>query len=641
MVGEYKIIGVCLSKIQEEDRFHCIKALNKYACQQGYRMVIFNSCSDLYVWDNITKIGESAIFQLINYSILDAMVIFGETLKDHALIQEIVSNCQSFQIPVLSIDLQLENCINFSFDYSNTFEKLCRHVIEEHHVKKVYMMAGPRDNRFSEERIAAFRTVLEENEIPFCDDYIGYGNFWDGPTRDTLIEWFDMRQFEVPEAIICANDSMAIVVSTFLQDRGYRVPEDCIVTGFDGIMQAEYHIPHLTTCTQNYDEMGRKLVETIENFRNGRPYENNYVVDFHLIKSQSCGCEKAESTNANEAMQEVLERLRLSKERQNFMFEVQSAVTSMSSLSELPSIIIDKFVFHTIVFAVNDDIFRAPEFGENHRGKSAFGENVNVLYQRNFWVPGEPCIIHHKLLAPKLDELLRRKDPIVCCSVHFMDLILGYCLFQPEIDYDEYEKMHSFMSAIDSSLGIFHGQMHIKSINMQLKSANSELEKLYVHDHMTGLYNRRGFYRQIRQQLDDSKGRDLSVVLISADLDGLKHINDTFGHTEGDNAITTVGHALITSAIQGEVCSRFGGDEFTVAGIISDIDDSYYDSFKQRFRSYLQRYNAISKKPYQVESSIGFCSEPLSDSIDLDQMIRIADDRMYQDKVARKKKREA
>ena len=72
------------------------------------------------------------------------------------------------------------------------------------------------------------------------------------------------------------------------------------------------------------------------------------------------------------------------------------------------------------------------------------------------------------------------------------------------------------MNAMGSALGIFHSQMHTKSINMQLKSVNSELEKLYVHDHMTGLLNRRGFYRQFRQQLTESKGKDMSVIIISA-----------------------------------------------------------------------------------------------------------------------------
>ncbi|MGN1404127.1 MAG: diguanylate cyclase domain-containing protein [Ruminococcus sp.] len=639
MIGEYKLIGVCISKIQEEYRINCIRALNHFACEHGYRILVFNTSTDLYFSENTNEIGEASIFQLIQYDKLDAMVYFAETLKNESVTKMVLSKCREHNIPVLTVDLPLEGCVNFSFDYSNTFEKLCRHVIEDHHVKRVFMMAGVQNNRFSEERVDAFRMVLKENGLSIEDNLVGYGDFWETPTRKTMENWFDVQKLKVPEAIICANDSMAIVVSKFLQDRGYNIPEDCIVTGFDGIMQASYHIPHLTTCTQDYEEMGRLLVQTIEDIWNGRPHKDSYVVDFHIIHSQSCGCEKTDARNVNDAMQDILDRLRLSMERQEKTCQLQSNVTSMSSLSELPAILLNIFIFHTLVFAINDDIFRAPDFGQNHRGENAFGENVNILYHRNYWNPGDPCIIRCTDLAPQLSEMLKREAPILFCPIHFMDLILGYCAFQPEINSDEYEEMTSFMNAINSSLGIFHMQMHTKSINMQLKSANNELERLYVHDHMTGLLNRRGFYRQIRQQMDDSTGKNLSIVLISADLDGLKYINDTFGHTEGDNAITTVGHALLTSAIQGEVCSRFGGDEFTVAGIIPDADQTYFDNFRNRFRTYLEQYNASSQKPYQVESSIGFCIQPLSKDIDLDQMIKIADDRMYEDKVRRKKTR--
>ncbi len=639
MIEDYKLIGVCISRIQEEYRINCIRALNHYARKSGYRLLVFNTSTDLYYKDNANDIGEASVFQLIPYDKLDAMVFFAETLKNEFVTDAILRRCKEHGIPVMSIDSHLEGCINFSFDYSNTFELLCRHVINDHHVKRVFMVAGLKDNRFSEERVEAFRQVLKENNLSLEENQVGYGDFWEKPTRETMENWFDLQKLKVPDAIICANDSMAIVVSNFLQKRGFRIPEDCIVTGFDGIMQAGYHIPHLTTCTQDYDEMGRVLVQTIEDIRNGCSPKGNHVVDFHIIHSQSCGCEETDARNVNDAMQDILDRLRLSQERQEQTCQLQSSVTSMSSLSELPSILTNIFIFHTIVFAINDDIFRAPDFGQNHRGDNAFGESVNILYHRNFWNPGEPCIIRCTELAPRLLEMLKRENPIVFCPIHFMDLILGYCAFQPDIDSDEYEKINSFMNAINSSLGIYHSQMHTKSINLQLKSANNELERLYVHDHMTGLLNRRGFYRQIRQQMDDSTGKDLSIILISADLDGLKYINDTFGHIEGDNAITTVGHALMTSAIQGEVCSRFGGDEFTVAGIISDADQTYFDGFLKRFYTYLEQYNSVSRKPYQVESSIGFCIMPLSKEIDLDQMIKIADDRMYENKVQRKKAR--
>ena len=639
MTNTPRIIGVCLSMLPEEYRLQCVRALNKYAVQQGYRLFIFHSKTDFYLPLTPTDDGEMSIFQLIQYHMLDAMIVLPDTIKLDSVLQSIIDSFRSHNVPVISIDKFLEGCVNFRFDYSNSFETLCQHVVQKHHAKRLFMMAGVRDNTFSDERIHAFEKVMAENNITPDNYRIGYGDFWEKPTRETLEQWFIEEQCAIPDAIICANDTMAIVCSQFLQNHGYRIPEDCIVTGFDGISEANYHVPHITTCTQDYDTMGKEVIAAAIRLHQGLPVEPTRIIDFHILYSQSCGCEKPAPLNINNAMQDIADQLKRANERQELTCQVQSAVTSMTSLAELPEIIQDKFIFESMVFALNDDIFRAPDFGERHRNGEPFSEQVNVMYQRYFWAPQDACVISLEQLIPDLSTMLRREDPVIFCPLHFLDLVMGYCAFQTDISHDSYEKINSFMNAMNSSLGIFHSQVHTKSINMQLKSANSELEKLYVHDHMTGLLNRRGFYRQFHQQLKESSGKNMSIVIISADLDGLKHINDTFGHTEGDNAITTVGKALVSSAIQGEVCSRFGGDEFTVAGVIADSDSCYFDSFRFRFREYLHRYNSISHKPYQVESSIGFCIQPMDKNVDLDQMIKVADDRMYEDKIQRRKAR--
>ena len=639
MTNTPRIIGVCLSMLPEEYRLQCVRALNKYAVQQGYRLFIFHSKTDFYLPLTPTDDGEMSIFQLIQYHMLDAMIVLPDTIKRDSVLQSIIDSCRSHNVPVISIDKFLEGCVNFRFDYSNSFETLCQHVVQKHHAKRLFMMAGVRDNTFSDERIHAFEKVMAENNITPDNYRIGYGDFWEKPTRETLEQWFIEEQCAIPDAIICANDTMAIVCSQFLQNHGYRIPEDCIVTGFDSISEANYHVPHITTCTQDYDTMGKEVIAAAIRLHQGLPVEPTRIIDFHILYSQSCGCEKPAPLNINNAMQDIADQLKRANERQELTCQVQSAVTSMTSLAELPEIIQDKFIFESMVFALNDDIFRAPDFGERHRNGEPFSEQVNVMYHRYFWAPQDACITPLEQLIPDLSTMLRREDPVIFCPLHFLDLVMGYCAFQTDISHDSYEKINSFMNAMNSSLGIFHSQVHTKSINMQLKSANSELEKLYVHDHMTGLLNRRGFYRQFHQQLKESSGKNMSIVIISADLDGLKHINDTFGHTEGDNAITTVGKALVSSAIQGEVCSRFGGDEFTVAGVIADSDSCYFDSFRFRFREYLHRYNSISHKPYQVESSIGFCIQPMDKNVDLDQMIKVADDRMYEDKIQRRKAR--
>ncbi len=640
VTGQVKIIGVCLSTIHEEDRFYFIRSLNRHAAAAGFRLMIFNACSDLYEADNPNTDGERNVFRLIPYDRLSAMIVFPQFLYNDPIIDEVVKNCLDKKIPVVSIDREIEGCICFSFSYADVFEQLCAHVIDDHGAKSLMMVAGVKGNSFSDERIAAFRKALTERGLYYDDSLVGYGNFWDAPTHDLMAEWFEEERRPYPDAIVCANDSMAIAVSSYLQKHHIRVPEDCIVTGFDGIMQAQYHIPHLTTCRQDYDKMGQLITESIEALIAGKPCPKKQVIGFRVICSQSCGCQPISFYNVNDAAQEMYDRVRLASQRQEMMCTVQGDIPRMQSIEELPTIFVNKFILPTTVFAVNGDMFDPPEFGLGHRREQAFSDKIRIVLQRYFWYETEPCTISRSELLPAPDLMLNHEEPILVCALHFLDLSLGYCLFQPEITIDEYQKMHTFMSAVNAAFGSFHAQMQIRSINSQLKAVNAELEKLYVHDYLTGLLNRRGFYKEFRSQMKNCTQEKHCAFLISADLDRLKYINDTYGHLEGDNAIIAVAQALLHACGPHDICARFGGDEFAVGGFLPEsLAEICFERFRRQFEEYLKKYNDSAGNPYPVEASIGCYAEPLDETFDLDHMIRTADDRMYAQKQKRRRER--
>lgn len=115
-------------------------------------------------------------------------------------------------------------------------------------------------------------------------------------------------------------------------------------------------------------------------------------------------------------------------------------------------------------------------------------------------------------------------------------------------------------------------------------------------------------------------------------MDRLKYVNDNFGHTEGDCAIKTVAASLLYNG--GDIaCSRFGGDEFAVIAAGSNFEPEEYIA---RVRGYLDEYNRKSGKPYPVGISVGWESSLTGTPADIDEMIRTADSRMYEDKRKRK-----
>ncbi len=104
-------------------------------------------------------------------------------------------------------------------------------------------------------------------------------------------------------------------------------------------------------------------------------------------------------------------------------------------------------------------------------------------------------------------------------------------------------------------------------------SDQQRLATLAMHDPLTGLYNRRGFYGYVRQWASWSTryGRPLGVLLV--DIDRFKSINDTFGHPRGDDALRAVSAALCQAVRTSDVVGRYGGDEFAILAPETDAEE--------------------------------------------------------------------
>lgn len=161
-----------------------------------------------------------------------------------------------------------------------------------------------------------------------------------------------------------------------------------------------------------------------------------------------------------------------------------------------------------------------------------------------------------------------------------------------------------------------------------------KLDSMYVRDELTKLYNRFGMRRFVEKIMKVAKRDNKFIMCIELDLDGLKKINDTYGHDAGDNAIVQVANAMRQASERREVCIRSGGDEYLVFGIAEREGDA--GDFIQRVEEYLEEYNERNSWPYEVLCSCGYCVHPAAEVQSLEEMVTEADKLLYQVK-ARKK----
>src|SRR5829696_176883 len=135
------------------------------------------------------------------------------------------------------------------------------------------------------------------------------------------------------------------------------------------------------------------------------------------------------------------------------------------------------------------------------------------------------------------------------------------------------------------------------------KQLEETLQALALVDELTGMYNRRGFMTLAERQLKIARRRKHPVILLAADVDNLKAINDTHGHAAGDEALVAAAGVLRHTYREADIIARLGGDEFTVFPL--DAVASSGPLLLERLRSNLAEWNERNRPPFELSMSTG------------------------------------
>jgi diguanylate cyclase (GGDEF)-like protein/PAS domain S-box-containing protein len=162
------------------------------------------------------------------------------------------------------------------------------------------------------------------------------------------------------------------------------------------------------------------------------------------------------------------------------------------------------------------------------------------------------------------------------------------------------------------------------------KQFQDRLQTMAITDQLTGLFNRRGFITLTEQQLKAADRTRKKVLLAFIDLDGMKHINDVWGHEEGDKALITAAKLLKQAFRESDIIARVGGDEFAV--LAPDVADTMQDVFISRLRQQTDAHNLGEDGAYRLTMSVGSTFYDPNDPCSLDELMSRADRLMYEDK---------
>ncbi len=238
--------------------------------------------------------------------------------------------------------------------------------------------------------------------------------------------------------------------------------------------------------------------------------------------------------------------------------------------------------------------------------------------------------------AAMYDNIYMREDRrySLLISIVFMnEEQLGFFVSEVPRKYTRYVPMISYQ--ISAAMKLLYMMDTQREIRRQLENSNEFLETISKIDELTGIYNRRGFRETAEHLIHNPIYRGKKAILVFADLDNLKVINDRLGHDDGDFALKSVAHILKESMRNADIVARIGGDEFTVLALVSNTIDG--ETLVDRIKEYMYRFNEDCEKPYYIGISVGFAEFCCGSDINLERYMEQADEKLYQDKAKKRR----
>lgn len=626
-----KKICVFISHIYGEYQLNLCAGAARKAAEYGYTIDFFASNDGENLGDY--GIGEHSILQIVRPDNYAGVIVASGTYLLPSLEKDIKHLLKTqFTCPIIDINQRPSEYPRVIFDNHKPVCDVVLHLGNVHHYKDIFYLGCEVEPDFNSHRQNAYALGMEELSLS-VENRIFSCTYSKDSISDALNRMFAAT--DKPDAIVCYNDRIALEVISLLKARGLSVPNDIAITGCDTLEFGQKMSPVLTSVNFRTDTLGEKAVEQLARLFHGEEIEKEVTVYATPSYGTSCGCPDLHPVS-------------------DFVYS-QELNAKVDSLEK--NVISDMYMSANLQGVVDID-----------QGMNLIAEFAKTLTNcRELYLclyEGWDSISSHIREITLTDEEEYDSDTVLLKLAIKDGKRLPECTFSkqkmlPDYLYDSGstsyiyaplffgEKNFGYMalSYKDGKANYpFHFISWLLQLNCMLNAICEKkhlgllverLEDIYTKDELTGLLNRQGFKITYQPVLEKAIAEKQPVLAVMYDLDGLKQINDTFGHAEGDFAIQVVAHALESSIENGDICSRVGGDEFQIFGVGHTQESA--TQLVEKVQKYLDNYNNLHTKDYLIKASCGFTIKMPTTVSDISDMFEAADQEMYVDKRSKDK----
>lgn len=608
-------IALFLGEIGREFQKEFCSSLSKEATNKGYDLFIFNNFGfydNTYLFDA----GERDVINIPDFSDFAGVVAISDTFDIEGMESLLINRIKSQNdCPIVSIRNGSKDTYRVTFDDYRTTYEITNHLIKEHGFTNICFMSGPYSAEDSIKRLDGYKAAMKDAGLEVPQEAIFEGDFWKFRSKPAADQF--LRAYSKCEAIVCANDYMALGLIEEFKKRGINAPQDIAITGFDEVLEGLVNDPPLTTVRVPIAQMARSAMEIIEDVNADKEVAMEKLIPGEVLYKGSCGCNMKMTEDLAVRFNQISDEYINIRNATFITSDIQNRITEDAKLAFI-DYFCNVFSFpRSFLCLCTDDYKDDSTYSETMKLRAVFplsdDANKTTIVNSTF---------KRELIIPEEAYDSSKPTSFIVLPIHRKNTTYGYLV----TTWDEQSNYLVYLSPFKEALALAYDDLRMQDQYSEFL----EIKRQTLIDPLTGIYNRRGFEQKL-ENLKTNKNLESDIVsFISADLDNLKTINDTYGHAEGDIAIKAFADALTHVISDGDIYARVGGDEFYI--VLVSPDETLHKTFIQRTNEALACYNETASNDYNIHASIGICTISVSELDRAYDYINIADKNMYDSK---------
>lgn len=583
-------IGVIIGRVYKEINRKIVKGILEQAYSLGYSADVFTYIEENF--DGKILRGENNILNLINFSLLDGMIFapnsFGTDESRDYIKNFLLEKCS---VPIVCISEDFPCFKGVWISEREDIACITRHLIEKHGCRNILCLTGPERLKAAQARAKGFIDAMTEAGIPTDENSIVYGDFWVKAAEKLANDIADGNR-PMPEAVVCTSDTMASSLCDTLIRRGVSVPDDILITGYDGTWETRSHIPAISTFQPAWKLLGHKAMCMLYKEITGKKCSPCGENDERLFARATCGCVPcADDNNAPDITYQIMEDNYLDSNLSVQLLSSGSLAEFSKTLCGLTYVFMDHVYYEKegYCLCLCEDWDSPIKYGSSDYRKEGYSENMILVNELN-----------DRIVFPSRDMyppgVLKHDEPTVTffTAVHFQDRCFGYAMHTIRGVADGFNLHYlRFCREINNGLMFLCAQNELKS-----RVYNDYISE--IRDTLTGLYNVNALSRLWQEKEEKARIYGEEMFLIAVTVNGVRQIGEMHGRVESERMLASFAEILPQCCAGGEYCLRIGEDGFIVFGS-SDSPEADKTKTVNALNEALEQFNQSSGKPYRIK----------------------------------------